>query len=116
MHDFINNKLIRKDGKYNQKRLNRNWFENNNYHMEYGNIVQTTCFLDYKKPTLFERVYCINNNINEERKCLLCKMPLKFNSNYKYLTYCSSKCKANSNAIKEKTKKTNVLKYGVENP
>lgn len=35
---------------------------------------------------------------------------------YRYRTFCSSKCSMSTDAIKNKIKETNILKYGCENP
>jgi len=49
--------------------------------------------------------------------CLECGKKTKFNRPSKgYSKFCSLKCSANSNYKKEKIKKTNLEKYGVENP
>lgn len=49
-------------------------------------------------------------------KCAVCGKPTKFISlTNGYALNCSKKCAANNDAIKEKRKKTNLQRYGVEN-
>ncbi len=47
--------------------------------------------------------------------CLICGKKTKF-ENFKYKIYCSSECSNKSEDKKEKRKKTNIEKYGFENP
>jgi len=63
-----------------------------------------------------EKLWYYVNNIKEEVKCK-CGKKTTFNRSFKdgYKKYCSSKCAQSDNETKEKRKKTNIEKYGVDN-
>ena len=86
-------------------------------------IMQQTSFLDKfeqhnKKISLFERLYCIVNELTDRPKCQYCK------SNYvnrfiieknQYGKWCCPKCQASDNECIQKSKNTRKQKYGDEN-
>lgn len=82
-------------------------------------IKRYTSFLDYKSPSIMERVYCIKNDITEEVLCKECQsVPVCFDYGRKkrYREYCSVQCFSKSNDVIQKRKNTCLEKYGVDNP
>jgi hypothetical protein len=100
---------------------------------------QTYWILDKSLNSIRERIYCIENNINEDKLCPVCLKKVNFLRDRRYAEYCSSTCRANSEIeinkrketsrekygtdyyisskeVKEKSKQTSLTKYGVENP
>ena len=67
--------------------------------------------------TFSDRCYHIANDLTSHKICTICNSGrLKFNHNkWDYNKACSTKCGANHPDRFEKTKKTNIEKYGVEN-
>ena len=65
-----------------------------------------------------EKLYWYYYGLIEYPKCKTCGVYItKFRSLKEgYAEYCSAKCVANSDIVREKTKSTNIKKYGVENP
>lgn len=61
-----------------------------------------------------EKLWLYRNGLNEPPVCKVCGSPVKFTSNDKYSTYCSSKCANNDPDKIDKTKQNNLKKYGVE--
>ena len=61
-----------------------------------------------------EKLWLYRNGLNEPPVCKVCGLPVKFTSNDKYSTYCSSKCANNDPDKIDKTKQNNLKKYGVE--
>ena len=57
-----------------------------------------------------ETIWRIRNKVYEKPKCKECGKYLKF----PFKTYCSKKCRSNSNDVKNKTIKTCLEKYGVK--
>jgi very-short-patch-repair endonuclease len=89
------------------------------YPERYGEIIASTVFITNPK-SFSERLYCILNDIREKVMCKQCHIMAVSFGNFKtgYHTYCSKKCKANSEEIKLQNKtgreKTMMLKYGVK--
>lgn len=101
-------------------------------------VIRLTSFLNGHNPNISERIYCILNDIVEIQICNGCKLNrVKFNRYPNgYFKFCSAKCSANSNDVRnkvsdtinkrygsrklldeinnEKRKKSNLKKYGVE--
>src|SRR6056297_1904311 len=75
-----------------------------------------TKFLDSYNPKDAERIYCIYHNIQKVLFCENCQqVKVKYHDfSYGYSKYCSTKCSVNSSKVKEKTKQTNLERYGVE--
>lgn len=73
-----------------------------------------TLFLDGHDPSISERLYCIMNDITELKICNGCKIDKVNFKRYPegYLTYCSSKCAANSKDVRNKSTNTINKKYG----
>lgn len=93
-------------------RSNKKWFEKRNLLYYYFEIVKHTNFLDDNIP-IKERVRYIINGVNKHIICE-CGKPIK-NTSRRDITkniFCSTKCLASSIKIREKTKKTNIEKYG----
>lgn len=63
------------------------------------------------------KVFCFINDILIKPTCKMCNKDAKFNqSESRFQTYCSNSCRfKDTSFIFEKTKKTNILKYGSEN-
>lgn len=69
----------------------------------------------FKFPNFLEKLHVYVNG--ESKGCKECGGKTKFISFSKgYLIYCSTKCSANSKSVRSKYKKTNLIKYGVDNP
>lgn len=62
-----------------------------------------------------ERVYCVKHGITSAPTCSVCQSPVRFHQN-RYADTCSLKCRASSAAVRQKTKQTNLEKYGVAAP
>jgi hypothetical protein len=82
-----------------------------------ASIEQTTTFLNNKQQentiiTIYERIFCIMNDINHMTKCEYCKKNdttfLKYS--YGYHKCCSKECCEKGNLLKRE--KTNLEKYG----
>jgi len=122
---------------YNKNRLKDKTFIKLYGKEIYYKIIDLTNFLS-QDCKLSERIYCILNNIQEIPKCDYCKNSfVKFNSFINgYKKYCSCSCSAKGSfsqreetnlkiyntkhpsqnfSIKEKTKQTNLKRYGHEN-
>jgi len=79
--DFILNN-IHIDGKLNHFAANKRWYVENNLEWLYDSIIDHTRFLNEHAVTLRERIYYIEQNINEIRLCDYCKCKkLKYKSN-----------------------------------
>ncbi len=79
-------------------------------------LLNITKFLDKKtNVSASERVYCIINDITTVVCCKMCEVSISFTSySYGYQDYCSPKCFSNDPELKEKRKRTCILKYGSE--
>ncbi len=66
---------------------------------------------------LSEFLYFIVNDLNEKPSCKECGKEVSFDKiSTGYREFCSVKCARNNEKTKEKTKQTNLEKYGVETP
>jgi hypothetical protein len=90
---------------------------NEKYFMRYYNEFYNWLLPQYSFANTFtEKIYCYLNDIHNRPVCKTCGTPIKFKSITKgYSQYCSAKCRANNEQIKEKTKNTCLEKYGVTN-
>ena len=81
-------------------------------------VFDSTMFLDlHHEPTNSERIFCIKNDIYAIPKCKLCGKETKYSTKtISYPAYCSAKCSNSDKNKIEKTKKTFIEKYGVDNP
>jgi hypothetical protein len=78
-------------------------------------IVYHTSFLDYDAPIL-TRVTYLFAELKQQKTCSNCKTMLRpVGSILKQGEYCSLKCSNSDIATKEKRKKTNIERHGVEN-
>jgi len=85
------------------------------YKDKFNQILEKTNYL-VEDVKLTERIYHILNNLTSPQKCY-CGSNCKFISfNEGYTKFCCRKCSNKSIQTKEKIKKTNVKKFGVENP
>lgn len=72
--------------------------------------------LNGKQLTLGAKIHILRNDIKEIPKCEACSKELTFaKSVAKFLTFCSTKCSANSKKTVEKRQQTNLVKYGSTN-
>lgn len=79
----------------------------------FHNIFFRTYFLS-NSVKLSERIYCILNNIQQEKLCN-CGKTLEFEFwSRGYRKYCSAKCRANDTKLQNIIKKSNLKKYGKE--
>lgn len=75
-------------------------------------LIEKTSFLP-ETSNIGERLYCLENGINEIQRCY-CGSPVKYlKSSVGYNKRCSGKCMVNDPIIKEMKKKTCLEKYGV---
>jgi len=81
----------------------------------YNSLLHHTKNFNKYNPTIGERIYSIINNLNDRPICVECNNNVKYKGNQKYYTYCSVKCSANSNIIREKYIDTCIKKFGVTN-
>jgi hypothetical protein len=95
------------------EKLSKSYIKSNHTKLYQKIINFNSCFNDIKWK---QQLYNYKKNITEIPKCY-CGNSLKF-IDYKkgYREFCSRKCMLNSDDIKEKRKKTNLKKYGVDNP
>lgn len=79
-------------------------------------INHTKFYTHYNHQHLSVRCYLIINEITELNKCNTCNNYIHPINLQKYKTqyYCNSQCSNNSDTVKEKSKKSNLEKYGVE--
>lgn len=109
----------------------------NYFYIKYKDIIDKDIIFLNKDVTIQEKLYCFINNISFIPKCLFCKTEIVKFKDFKsgYRIFCSKACTsrasvdkikeiflkkynghpAKTTEIKEKRKKTNLLKYGVEN-
>jgi hypothetical protein len=102
INDYLNEKpqhglttIFKNNKELNQLLINETSFLSNNAHVK-------------------QRVWHIKNNVYSLVKCY-CGNDISFGRK-NYPTYCSSKCRNNDPIKKEKTIRTNIEKYGVDNP
>jgi len=86
---------------------------------EYTKILSLTSFLNeyYDTISLSQRMWHIENDIFEIQKCEICGNIVKFERHIKYYKTCCKTCNIkyrNSDELKQKTKNTNIERYGVE--
>lgn len=86
-----------------------------NFPEEYSTILQE----NFPETFIFKQklYHWLHNDLNLNLGvCPVCGSKTKFISILQgYKTYCSNKCSANSKVVREKTKQTNLEKYGVDN-
>lgn len=89
------------------------WFFKKQLENEFHNIFIRTHFLP-PSAKISERIYCILNDIKEEKICS-CNKPLEFEFwSRGYRSFCSAKCRANDKELQKKVRKSNIKKYGKE--
>jgi hypothetical protein len=73
---------------------------------------------DTSRNSLKERLYCINNNLQEIPKCISCQTNIKWQRSIgRYSEFhCSSKCSANSKTVRLKCRETTFEKTGYYTP
>ena len=82
----------------------------------YNEIIEYSIKYSLNNLSFKQKIYHYYNNIPFEMLCE-CKKPLFFiNFNKGYSKHCSSKCAHNDIVVIEKTKKTLIDNYGVDNP
>jgi len=78
-------------------------------------LISYTQFI--KVGTMGQRINCLLKNITSEGICLECGKKTKWVNAYKeYTRYCGTKCSANADAVRLKTKNTCISKYGGTTP
>jgi len=111
--DFILSTVI-SNGKLPAKRGLYNWFKKNDYVEQYNKIIQSTSFLG-ENVTMANRLWHIVYSPDTVPKCSHCDNQVNFVSYTKgYRQSCSNKCAQLSASVIEKTKQTNLSRYGVE--
>lgn len=85
-------------------------------HIGYSDLVSRTHFVN-DNASISERLWHIQNNSYDIPKCPICGTSTKWRWEIKgYTAHCSSKCAHNDDTVLNKTKQTNLEKYGVDNP
>ena len=114
LKQWIQEQLIRADKNLNSQRISDKYLSNN-YNEQYKQVKEQTQFLPENSKNA-ERLYCIFHNITSRVTCEHCGKLLKFKM-FKngYLRFCSAKCSANSDSVKNVREKTNEERYGVKN-
>lgn len=77
-------------------------------------ILEYNTFLVEDHP-LPVKIYNYIHNIDKQPTCKHCSMPVKYNSNKNWLTFCSIKCRSHDVDVLAKRKATNIIKYGATN-
>jgi hypothetical protein len=92
------------------KGKNEDWIKKN-----YPNLHFSIFNIPHEIPWI-QKVYYYFNNLTQLPKCY-CGNDVKFKNGIDgWVIYCSKKCQANSNETKQKRIKTNLEKWGCENP
>ncbi|MGZ8924251.1 MAG: Mom family adenine methylcarbamoylation protein [Nitrososphaeraceae archaeon] len=85
-------------------------------HPGYQVLAELTNFLP-EKASITERLWHINNDVYEIPKCKMCNNNVTWRWEFKhYNTYCSSKCAHLDKNVINKTKETNIKRYGTTIP
>ncbi len=81
----------------------------------YKKLKELTPFLP-EKARAKQRLWYIEHNTKDDHRCIKCNVnPTSWVLiNNSYNRFCSNKCAHNHSSVSEKTKQTNVTKYGVE--
>lgn len=80
----------------------------------HGQLYRATAFLP-PGAAFKERVFCVRNGLTSAPTCSVCQSQVRFHQN-QYADTCSSKCRASSDAVRQKTRETNIERYGVAAP
>ena len=92
------------------KGKSEDWIKKN-----YPNLHFSISGINHEIPWI-QKVYYYFNNLSAVPKCY-CGNNVKFKNGVDgWLVFCSKKCQANSDDIKQKRIKTNIKKFGCENP
>lgn len=79
-------------------------------------VKQQTLFLP-SSAGLIQRAFCIQNNITSIPVCSLCKKTTKWSTTHRnFRMHCSPYCYSKDINVTKRRRKTNLLKYGVDNP
>jgi len=116
LKSWIKQNLLKSNGAINSTVINRiDWWQQKNFLTIRDNIIEMTSFLD-EAGSFSKRLQFILNDIQYIPVCPVCRhAPLKWLPNLlQFQPTCSSKCGYINN--NEQRKKTNIEKYGVENP
>lgn len=111
----LGNAYIPSTGKLNPHATKRAWWEKRGVEHYYDLILSLTSFLP-EDSKLSERIYCVRNGITGRVLCNHCHTnPVKFDVRISsYNKTCSNRCGALNADAKEKVRKTNLERYGVE--
>ncbi len=111
---WIKDNLIIKNLSY--KKTTKQWFIENDFLKIYDYIIDKTCYLN-NNCNLKERIYCVLHDIFYVQYCKTCNNKTKFESfSYGYRDFCCIRCSSRNDEVRNRTKQTNIKKYGVENP
>jgi len=93
----------------------------NSYHRIYEFVMKQTSFLDKfietRKVSFFERIYCLQNDLKDVPLCKNCHKRHVNNFNIQknmYNKWCSPSCQAGDKECLASSKKTRLEKYGDE--
>lgn len=85
----------------------------------YNEVINRTSFLDkFSKVTFFERLYCLENNLNDRPKCKVCNdkyVSRFYPGKMQYNLWCSVSCSCKDKDTLQKSKQTRQQLYGSEN-
>lgn len=103
LKNFIESKLINKNGKLHRERNNYVWFLKNNFESEYVDIFNTTSYLPILS-TIPNRIYHIVNDLCSKQECenIDCDNEILFlDYSRGYRRFCCVKCSKNKNELKK---------------
>lgn len=117
--EFIKNLYFNEDEHLNSNYLKKDWLLK---HPEINDYLVNR----YSDSTGYtETLYRILLGIEKRPVCKICGKPVRFEPNHRwrrgrngwpFMQYCSTKCLANDPDVREKSRKTNLERYGVDNP
>lgn len=112
IEDFLN-----KDGRTISTKVRDCWIKKN-FPDDYRLMIEYSNSIGIGERKIGEKIYHYLNKIHSPVLCKNCNINItKFKGiNAGYLDYCSSKCSNNSLDVKNLKEKTNIKKYGVDNP
>jgi len=114
LKNWILTNLYNSNGSLNGNSIKREWWKRRNTLAIYEMINDATRFL-VDQTNFSAKIYCILNDIHEQPKCPICKNPTKFVTKEKrFQLSCSHKCGFMFGNTRRK--KTNIEKFGNENP
>lgn len=97
MVEELKRHVLKGDGKFIPQRINEKYLKKHGLYDYVSNSFDTTY-------TLFEKIYCLVNNLDKRKTCKICGNEIKFN--HGYANYCSRKCSNKDTDVKNKIRKS----------